>query len=88
VAAGLVAPVGDVIKAGEVDRVDFGKEKEEVRVAERGRDCCCCCCIVKWVERKGVRMTYRYPHSHNDSHNVPNRPKNIICWGNSVAPAR
>lgn len=41
-----MAPVGEVVNAGEADRVDFGKEKDEARVvAERGRDCCCCCIV-------------------------------------------
>lgn len=57
-AAGLVAPVGDEVKAGEVVKIDFGKLKEGVRVAAwRGRVCwdgCCCCIVSEWVKQKGL----------------------------------
>lgn len=50
-AAALVPPVGDEVKAGEVPDVDLGREKEDLRgSARRGRDGCCCCdCMVDLV---------------------------------------
>jgi len=56
VAAGLVLPVGDEVKAGEVINADLGREKEDIQFANvrYGRVC-------KWTgekKGKGAKMTH------------------------------
>ena len=48
-AAGLVPPVGEEVKAGEVINADLGRVKEGLRFASviRGRVCWVGCCMVE-----------------------------------------